>query len=221
MDLGRGSPSGTTTDDERWADAQSLLDRAPTPGAEQRLRRHRTVAWSLVAGGLVVAAAVGLLIGVLVSDDGSSGPDVPAWRDVASLVVVVVGMVVEIVGVVVAVRAGLFRNVWRQPALVLTRAQRRSLLRQVRGKDPVDPARLPLARGLATQLALQTAMVGVYVGLVVMQIGQAIGSPSTARLAFATGLVVLYVVVLVLLRRQARQAQRFLDQHPEPAGQPA
>ncbi|ADB73942.1 hypothetical protein Gobs01_03642 [Geodermatophilus obscurus DSM 43160] len=45
-------------------------------------------------------------------------------------------------------------RVWRIPVAVLTRAQRKQLVAQVRGWRPVDPDRLPLAR-LAEQLVAQ------------------------------------------------------------------
>jgi hypothetical protein len=219
MDLGRTSaPAGSEGDEDRWAQAQSILDDQPTQEADRRLRRFRRSVWLRIGGALVVAAAVGVLVGVLaVGSDGSvDGVDVPAWQEVSGLVVQGVGVVVEIVGFVVMRRAGMFgRGRWSVPGAVLTRRQRTSLLRQVQGRQPVDPRRLSLVRDAARRMVVARAQLLLLVGILAIQVGQAVSSPSTWRFVLAAALVVLYVRLLAQLEGNARRAERFLAAHRE------
>lgn len=207
-------------DDERWGEAQSVLDRMPTPTAHQRLRRHRTVSLSVVAGLVLMSVAVGVLVFVLfrgsAGSTGGEDPDPPLWQVVSGTALLAAGLVLEVVGFLAMRRAGVYRDRWRRPTSVLTRGQRRALLAQVRGRVPADPARLPLARYLARQLRVQMSGLLLYVGLVVLQIGQAVTNPSVWRSTFAAALTVLYAVVLTLFQRDARRADRFLAEHPDP-----
>jgi hypothetical protein len=101
--------------------------------------------------------------------------------------------------------------------MVLSRGQRRELLAQVRSRRPVDPARLPLARDLARRLVDQTRFVVLYSGVVVSQIGQAILTPETWRVAMSAGLTFFFALVVALVARDVRRARRFLSQHPAPS----
>jgi hypothetical protein len=57
-------------------------------------------------------------------------------------------------------------------------------------------------------------------GLSILFIGQAIATPSVWRFLLAGAYLVLLVVAAVVQQRLARQAQRFLDEHPAPQGLP-
>ena len=207
----------TAVDDERWAQAQSVLDQRPSEEARRRLRRHRLVTLSTVVGLLLVGVAVAvLLVAFVLGSDGGERAEPPRWQEVSGLGLLVAAVVLEVVGLVVMARAGVWKGRWDMPASVLTRTQRRLLLAQVRGRVPADPARLPLARDLAERLRLQLGTVFIWVGIVVLQIGQAVLEPSTRRLIAVGVLVALYAVALGLMMRDARRASRFLDSHPEP-----
>ena len=210
----------TDADGERWAQAQSVLDRRPSDQAGRRLRRVRRLTWAGIAGGVVVVAALGVLVVVLTAgSDGSPGGDTtPMWQEIGGLVVQGVGVVVEIVGIMAMRRAGMFgKDRWSIPGAVLTRSQRRSLLHQVQGREPVDPRRLSLARDVARRLIVQRAQLLLLVGILTLQLGQTISSPSTWRVLLAGAFTVLYAVLLGQLERNARRAERFLAAHPEPA----
>ena len=212
------------TDDARWAQAQSILDQQPTGEASEDLRRRRRVVLAALIGTGVAAVAVGVLVGVLLSgDSGAERADPPAWQEVTGLVVQGIGLVVEVYGLVVMMRAGLLRkNRWSVSAAVLTRAQRKSLLDQVRGRIAVDPDRLALVRDTARQMLRQRGLLALFVGILLLQVGGALSSPAPWRIVMAGAFVILYVGLLWLVERNARQAQRFLAAHPEPAaaGQP-
>ena len=64
----------------------------------------------------------------------------------------VAGIVLEIIVIVARVQSGNFKSGWRSPSLVLSRQQRRQLLRQIRGHAEVDQRMLPVSRQLAVLL---------------------------------------------------------------------
>jgi len=97
---------------------------------------------------------------------------------------------------------------------VLSRAQRRALVQQVRGRRPVDPVRLRLARDVAARQVRQQGLPWLLAGLLLDQVGLAIGDPSSFRMGYAVGFAVFYGGVLLLLRRQRDQMRRFLAAHP-------
>jgi hypothetical protein len=166
----------------------------------------------------VLGVAVALLIAVLVAarSDGD-GPDVGGAQEALGLVVSGAGLLLEIAGLVLSWRSGMFRGAFRQPGMVLTRRQQRELAAQVRGRAPVDRRRLPLARDLARRVIGQRRFLVFLSGVAVLQVGQAISAPASWRVWSSAGLLVLYLVGGVLGFRDARRARAFLDQHPEPA----
>ncbi|MCZ2820111.1 hypothetical protein O2V63_07215 [Modestobacter sp. VKM Ac-2977] len=200
-----------TDDDPRWAQALARAARAPSTSARPRL-----LTWSWVLALTVLALAGALLVAVLstdalVPDPGPSG----GWED-AGLVVQGAGLAVMVGYGFVAWRTGLFQAAWWQPTAVLSWAQRRRLLAQVRGRAAVDPARLPLARAQARRLVLQRDQLLLLVGVLVQQLGRAIGDPTQSTVAFTALATVVLLAVAGLLWRQARRAERFLADHPDP-----
>jgi len=166
---------------------------------------------------MLVGAAAGVLIAVFVTgSDDAGNAGAPTWQQVLGIAIAVVGLALEVAGLVAAWRAGWWKDLWRRPLTVLTRHQRKLLLQMVRGKAPVEPTRLPLARHTAEQLVAQGQLVGIYVGLVLVWIGNAVLDPSTGRFWFTAVLVAGYAALFALLLRQRAAAQRFLGAHPEP-----
>ena len=221
MDVGRSGASAGAEDDERWAQALSVLERQPTERAGERLRRfRRTVVWRIAGLGLA-AVAVGVLVAALTLGSGGDGAsaDPAAWQEVTGLVLLAVGLVVEVAGFVVMRRAGLLRkDRWAVPAAVLTKTQRALLRDQVRGRAPVDPTRLPLARDGARRIVAQRGQVVLVVGVLFLLVGQAVSDPGLWRAVLAGAFVVFYAVVVWALERDARRAERFLAAHPAPVG---
>jgi hypothetical protein len=206
--------SGTSDDEARWAAAMSLLARTPTATARQRLRRFRLLVGSFIGGVLVLGAAAGVLVVLVLSDGPDADPDPSTGWVVTGLVVQALGLVALVGYLVLGWRAGFFRGAWSQPTAVLDRAQRRSLIAQVRGRSAVDERRLPLARHLAERFVVQRHQLVLLVGLALQQVGRAIGSPTAPNLWWTGGLLALYAVAVVFARRDARRAERFLREHP-------
>ncbi|MGZ4509659.1 MAG: hypothetical protein ACXVX0_20640 [Blastococcus sp.] len=207
--------AGAGTDEERWAQAESILANNPTPSAEARIRRVRTMLWLFVVGMLVLGLAVGVLAVVLFGHGRHRASSVPAWQEITGLAVQLTGTVIEIVGIVTLRRRRQWGTRWRAPTAVLTRAQRRSLVRQVRGRIPAEPARLPLTRDLAGRLVDQRGLLVLYVGIAIVNVGQTIVHPTAFRVGLTVVVLVVYGVVIPLMRREQRRARRFLAEHPE------
>ncbi|MCZ2837507.1 hypothetical protein [Modestobacter sp. VKM Ac-2985] len=205
-----------TDDDRRWAEAVSALGLTPDGGARW-LRPTRLLTWSWVLALAVLALAGGLLLAVLSTDELVPDPGPSGGWEAAGLVVQGAGLTVMLGYGLVAWRSGLFRAAWSRPAAVLSRAQRRGLLAQVRGRAEADPARLPLARDLARRLVLQHHQLLLFVGVVVQQVGRAIGAPTRSTLVLTAVVTVVLLVGAALTHREARRAGRFLADHPDPA----
>jgi len=212
------------TDEDRWAEAQSLLDGVPTESADRRLPRARRLTLLIVAAVVVVSAALALVALAWFGDglpDGGSD-DGPLWRQVAGLVVSGLAVVVLAVVLVVQWRGNRRRRAWRSPLLVLSRRQRKDLLAQVRGRAEVVPERLPLARHLAETLVDQRIAVALYLGLLLLYSGQLLTLQTSWWTVLGVGYAVAGAVFLPNVVRNARRAQTFLDAHPaEPAAVPS
>ena len=211
-------------DDERWARAESILADKPTPAAAHQIRRQRAMLWLLAGAVAVLGAAVGLLVALLLRHHrGGLGDDAATWQVVVGLVLQGAALVLVFTGLVLQRRANGRRWRWNVPEAVLTREQRRGLMKQIRGRAPVEPRRLGLTRDLASRLANQRGILLLLTGLSIMFIGQAIATPSIWRVVFAGAYLVLLGAAVVAQRRLARHAQRFLDENaaPEPAPTPS
>ncbi len=208
-----GSVTPATEDEVRWAEAQSILDRAPTESAEQRLRRSRYLTVLSVAAAFLLLAIVATVLGVLLHGTFESRlPEVPTWQAVIGYTIAVAGLLLQAFGLVAMSRNN--RTRWRSPLAALTRRQRKELLAQARGLQPIEPARLPLARDMAQQLINQRALMVANSGLGIAFTGQWIASPAVWRGVLAIGYGVVLAVAWLFIQRDARRARRFLEDHP-------
>jgi hypothetical protein len=204
------------TDEARWAEAQSLLDRMPTESAQERLRRWRRLRLLFVLGMAVVGLVVGLVVVLLVDGGMDSAEDEPLWREIVGLVVLGIATVVIVAGLVVQLRGNRRLHVWRNPLAPLTRAQNKELIAQVRGRREPVAEHLPLARYMAELLVHQrTAMTG-QIGLLLLFAGQWIMSPTAWRLVVAAVLAGTLLLAMPFLRRDVARGRAFLDAHPAP-----
>jgi hypothetical protein len=212
----------TDTDEDRWAEAQSILDRTPTESAAWRLRRAQRNRWLLVVGLAVGVTAVAVAVAFLLLD--GSTPDrareVSTARAVVGFSLSGLGLVLMVVGLVLQIRAGRRVRGYSSPVHVLTRRQQKELLAQVRGRAPVQPERIGLARHLAGVLQAQQLGLMPPAGLLVNFVGLWIASPSTWRLVTIGIFAPVLLVGAVLLRRESRRLRRFLATHPDPSAGP-
>jgi hypothetical protein len=110
------------------------------------------------------------------------------------------------------------RDIATRPAgPILTRTDRRELLRQIKGSDEVDQARLPLARYLAGSLLVKWHMLLLAYCLALLMMSAALNPfASDPWLMALTGSTLVLIAVGVLLGvRKNTQVRRFLDRHPE------
>jgi hypothetical protein len=209
-----GVASDPGVDDARWADTSPLLDRAPTWSASLRLRRWRRLRVLLVVAVLLGTAVVVVAAVVLLGDTASSGEEVPTWQAAVGFVVAGAGLTLQLIALAALWWVARRARVWRSPLAVLTDAQRKDVLAQVRGGRPVDAARVPLARLLAEQMVGQrTELVGS-LGLGICLTGLWIASPTAWRAALVCVHGLVLAVVWLFVERDARRALRFLCAHP-------
>jgi hypothetical protein len=206
-----------TDDDARWVEAESLLARRPTESAEQRLRRWRRFRVLFVLGAALLGIALGVVLFVLLDVGTQPKEEVPTWQVVAGLSIASAGLVLQIFGVVTLLRTNRRLGAWRSPLSVLTRPQRKDLLAQVRGRRPVEPARLPIARMLAEQLIAVRMVVVSNLGLGVAAVGQAIAFPTMWRFVLVGVFALLVAVGWPFVRRDVRRGRHFLGMHPPDA----
>jgi hypothetical protein len=207
-------------DEARWAEAQSILDRAPTESAERRMRRSRRLMVLLVLGVVLATMALVSLLMVSVVDRGALEPDRdPAtWQRVLGLTLSTLGMVVALTAFVLQVRSHRRMGAWRNPLFPLESRQRKALLAQVRGRSAAVPARLPLARYLAQALSARRPLLLLNIGLLTSFIGQWLTLRTSFHLVLLGAMAVGVVITSVFFRRDSRLARRFLAEHPATDG---
>ena len=206
-------------DEERWAQAQSLLDRVPTEPAARKARRQRR---NLVLATAVLAlACVGVALVFFLSiapGSVSSEGDEPLWREITGLVLAPLGAALSVVVLVTVIRSNRRLHAWSgNPMAPLSRRQKRELTRQITGRAPVEPERLPLARYAAEALVAARLTLVQQAAVLLLLVGQWIGEPTTWRLVLLLVIGGLSLLVAVPLVRRVAQARRFLEQHPAPA----
>jgi hypothetical protein len=213
----QGLGVNSETDEDRWAEAQSLLDRTPTESAEERLRRWRRLRLSVVLGVSAASLVLALVVVLLAGHGTAAETEPPVWQQVAGLGVEVLALVVIVAGLVLQLKGNRRLRVWSNPMAALTRGQRKQLIADVRGGGAVEPARLPLARYMAELLVHQRTALTGQVGLVVLFAGQWVVSPTAWRLNMVALMFVIWSASMFFLRRDVGRARAFLDRHPDPA----
>ncbi len=202
-------------DDMRWVEAQSILDRAPTESAEQRLRRWRRLMVLFVTAMVLLATVAAVVLGVRFHHVFEVEPsDVPTWQAVIGSTIAVAGLLLVGIGGVVALSRNSRLATWPSPLAALTRRQRKEVLAQVRGLKPIEPARVPLARVVAEHLVGQRVFMVPNSGLGISFIGQWIALPTVLRAVLAIGSGLVLAAAWAFVQRDARRARRFLEEHP-------
>ena len=212
-------PQGRQGDAERTRAALELASGSGDPFAEDMLQRRKTRIIRrriLVTGG---ALLLGLLLSVLLFHGSSARrpsheAGVAHWRTVAGPAAMIVGFVLEGVVLVVRFRSGQIKYEWRSPSLVLSRGQRRQLLRQIRGRAAVDPGMLPVSRRLAETLANQGWVIGLLIALPLIFLGRALHHDDPFRWWLAVVLTTTYAVLSVPIVRDSLRGKAFLASYP-------
>jgi hypothetical protein len=206
----------SAADEERWAQARALLEGAADASVQQRTRRLRRRIVGVGVALVLAAGVMGVLFGLYGPDDvGTRPPEVSTARQATGLVIIFAGLGLLGFFVVKGLRMQRGLGGFQGPTAVLTRAQQRQLLAQVRGRRDADPAHLPLARNLAERMLVQRWLV---IGLVVcfgaMTVGQWISTTALPQLLLTTAAAILFGVACAFAIRDARRARAFLAAHP-------
>lgn len=179
-------------------------------------REGWALVWLFVAGIvlLLVGSAVSLFAGKASST--SSGQLAP-WRENLGFAVVVLAGALMVIGLVRMVRAQMFTTARRERARSLSTGQRRQMVRWVRQGEAAPQEMAQATTVTAESLALQRKGTLLYVGFTLMSVGITLGLTSLWWLASTAVLAVVMAVAVVLIRRDADLAQRWLDIHQQPA----
>jgi hypothetical protein len=208
VDLGARVSDTRPSDDERWSAALAQVARR-APRTEEAVRRGpRQLTWlSTVVGVLAVLSLVLLVLQLL-----GGGP---SWRQTLAWVAAVSLVVLCLVGAVLAWSGGTLRNSWQDVQRELTRAQRRHVAGQLRGRVPVDPAHVPLVREWAWHQAGQVPLVLLAVGVQQGRMGDLHDRDAFFH-RFGVGMLVVWLVLLGRTAVELRRVRRFVHAHPEP-----
>lgn len=203
-------------DQDRAAAALNLAGGGDSAGAQELLHRGKTRAIRmrivLVLGSLLIGGGIGLILsGRGRTADGST---VAHWRTVAAPALLVAALLLELVVLVARVRSGQFRAGWQSPSLVLSRSQRRGVMRQIRGRAAVEESMLPVSRHLAGLLRQNRSMLGLFVAVPLIFLSRALPQNAPFSWWLATLMVVLYLVLGILIYRDSARAERFLTHYP-------
>lgn len=203
-------------DEADWAEADQVLARWQPEPAERRLTRERQDQRLFVASlrlvGLVLALALVLLV---VDPPPDPGGEPPASRAVTGLSVSGAGLLFIIVTAALRVPRRRVPLAWSSPFRELTMRQRKELLQQVRGRSPVVPERIRLARYSAEEMLGRRGALVIQTGLVVIFLGMWIADRSLVRTVLTLLFVAVFTAAAVQSHRDAVRARRFLDEHPD------
>ncbi len=211
---------GPVDSDDRWREANRLLDHTPDDATVRHLRRRRRTALLIVGGGFLIIVVGSVFVAAIFAGSGHHPVHrhtlrPPLWRAGPGLAVILCGLVLLFASMVKQIRSGAFGPKWARPMTALTRRQRRLLYRQVMGKVPADAAQLPLARHMALWLIRQQGPFQLlFMGLAVGQVGQAILVAQLWRAVFAAALITVAVVCIIVLHQRATRAKLFIEHHP-------
>ncbi|MEU4530947.1 hypothetical protein AB0F49_22225 [Micromonospora ureilytica] len=170
---------------------------------------------------MLLAAVVGALaVGVAMGgqNTGIFDGEPPRWASNLGRVLVILGVVVEVAAIVWLVRTGRYRVARRSPLLTLSWSHRRRLVRQVRRGTPEAGEDPTLLVETARQFAGQRWFVVLVAGLAMTSVGQAFLGFAPFFAVIGALLLVIWVVLIVSVLRNARRGEAFLRDHPDLSG---
>ncbi|MFE9194213.1 hypothetical protein ACFYL6_31860 [Micromonospora sp. NPDC007208] len=179
-------------------------------------RRLRLILLLVLLAAVVGALAVGVAMGG--QNTGIFDGDPPRWASNLGLVLVILGVVIEVAAAVWVVGTGRYRSGRQSPLIGLSWSHRRRLDRQVRRDTPEadeDPA---LLVETAKQFVSQRYLAVLCAGLVMTSVGQVFVGFAPFHGMIGGLLLVIWVVLIVSVLRNARRGEAFLRAHPGLSG---
>lgn len=202
----------TGSADARWAAAAQLAGGHEDIG--QRARRRRVILGIIAL--VVLGTVLGLvLVLVLMSDAPASDSEADAYRDIVLITVFgSVGLGLSFGSLVWGWSTGRFVTRWRAIISPLNWSETRAVRRQLAGKQPADPERLPIVLAIDRQFQRVTQLlVPLCTGLLIFDIGQALAGDEPFMVALNVTLAALFGILVVHLVVVYRRTARFIRKH--------
>ena len=204
--------------DARWDAAAKLA--SGIVDEKFRSRRRKTVAWisALIVACMLVGVAFGLW---LLSNDGdeTTRNDSMESRLVMQFIFLGLGLVVGIGGFIWARRSGRYITRWRAVISPLNLREKKSVRRQLAGKDPADEEHLPVLLAIAQQNQRVTQGIApIYAALLLFNVAQSFTAPSWF-IYFTLVIAVLFIVAGAQLAVAYRRTNAFIRAHTAPTQQ--
>jgi hypothetical protein len=201
--------------DARW-EAAAVVAAGGTDAGFRR-RRRLTLVWILAVavGSPLIGSAIGWWIAASVGDDQIAGGE-PSLegRVVLQLIFLGLGLTVGIGGFLWGVGTKRYVTRWRAISGPLSMAQKKSVRRQLLGKEPVDYDHLDVILALAKQGQGGTqAVVPLLDAVVLFVVSSAVSTDVFLYQVMLAGFLLLFGAVGVQLAVAYRKTARFIVAH--------
>lgn len=176
----------------RWAAAWKLAEGVPDAGSVRRRRRVLLWVTALVVGSMLIGVAVALAVPGPRRHPSAEG--LSPW-DVLGFAVTGVGFLVALAGFFWARRTGRYITRWRYVTSPLAAAERKSVMKQIRGKHDLDLVHRDVVIAAARQMRRGTeGVLPLWAGLALMSLGQLIRSHLWIVTALAVVALALFAI---------------------------
>jgi MFS family permease len=201
--------------DARW-EAAALVAAGGTDTGFRR-RRRLTLVWifAVAVGSPLIGSAIGFWIAASVGNDRIAGGE-PSLegRVVLQLIFLGLGLTVGIGGFLWGVGTKRYVTRWRAISGPLSMAQKKSVRRQLLGKEPVDYGHLDVILAIAKQSQGGTqASVPLLGAVVLFAVSSAVSTNVFLYQVILTGSLLLFVAVGLQLAVAYRKTARFIQVH--------
>jgi len=178
-------------DEERWLEAERRI--APTPSPERQRASRR--AWLLLIGAAFAYGVSAALVRFLLPHSSTAA----TRTDSATPPTLWIGMTIAGAGLIIVIAglaAGLvtkrLRPTWERVDGALSRSQSRSVRRQIRGRERLDPQHKAVIRAVAEQdIRSAIGLIPCYIGTALMAVGLMLVLDLPGSTALLAGLLVL------------------------------
>ncbi|MBF4590417.1 hypothetical protein [Curtobacterium sp. VKM Ac-1395] len=206
-------PADTTpVDPDRWTAAARLAEGLTDDGTLRR--RTRVLVW---VGTLVLlswAAGVGLALILPTAGHGDQTGDTSTVRLLVQVALLAVGFIVGGVGFAWAYRTGHYITRWRFVSSPLSRAEKRSVQRQIADKEPLDAEHADIVTAVAAQSRRATlGMAPIYAAMMLFAASTAVSTDVLYLRLLEVAVSACFIAVFVQLAVMYRRAGRFLAAH--------
>ena len=199
-------------DSERWTAAARLAEGLTDDGTLRR--RTRVLIW---VGTLVLvswAAGVGLALILPTAGHGDPTSDTSTVRLLVQVALLAIGFIVGGVGFAWAYRTGHYITRWRFVSSPLSRAEKRSVQRQIAGNEPLDAEHAGVVSAVAAQSRKATLGIApIYAAMMLFAVSTAVSTDVLFLRLLEVIVSACFIAAFVQLAVMYRRAGRFLARH--------